>query len=195
MKKPNLKLVCLSVLAFAAASVAAQSVPAHLSRDVTSTVTIYGSTSASANGRDVLAYGQTSIEGRHVGNNGATIYSGVVGAEGSGNYHTNAQTSLMFSEVRGTTNGGYLYNGGSRDRTSYVNNVGNLSSNAYAADPKTLAWGDMRTNGTLTGPGGSSAKFSQNHGYDAVGTYHADGRSGGYFGQEFRVRVGPTFGW
>ncbi len=194
MKTLNRKLVCLAALTFASASAVAQGMPHHLSRDVTSSVTIYGSTSASANGRDVLAYGRTSVEGQHVGRNGATNYSGVVGAEGSGNYHTNAQTSLMFNETRGTTDGGYQH-WGSHDRTSNVNNMSNISSNAYAADPKTLAWGDMRMNGTLTGPDGSSAKFNQNHGYDAVSTYRASGQSNGYFGQEFRVRVGPTFGW
>lgn len=190
MKKQNLKLVCMSVLAFAAASVAAQG---HLSREVTSTVNIVGSTSASASGRDVLAYGQTNIAGRHVGANGATNYSGVVGAEGSGNYSTNAQTSLMFGEVRGTTVQGGLHPShghGNREATSYVNNAGSVSSNAYAADPKTLAWGDLRTSGTLTGPGGSAATFGQNYGYDATGTYSASGRANGYFGQNFTVRVG-----
>ncbi len=165
----------------------------------TSTVHVLGSTSASATGGQVQAYGRTSVDGVHVGPNGSTHFIGDTGAEGKGVGSANAQTGLNYGEIRQTSAGGprmmhptsnsLMTIGGRGGSSSTVNNFGAMISSAHASGD-TQAWGDMSQSGNLTGPRGSNLTFGQSHGYNAVGTGHSAGQSSGYYGAEFRVNVG-----
>ena len=164
-----------------------------------STVNVNGSTSASATGGNVTAYGRTSVDGVHVGPNGSTHFIGDTGAEGKGVGSANAQTGLTYGEVRQTSSGGLrmmypmdnsrMTIGGRGANTSSVNNFGAMISDAHASGD-TQAWGDMSQSGNLTGPRGSNLTFDQSHGYSSVGTGHSAGQSSGYYGAEFRTTIG-----
>lgn len=145
-----------------------------------STVDVSGVTHASATGNTVMTYGQTTVQGTHVAPNGTTNFYGDTGAQGNGSTSAQSSTKLIFGEMReGSTN------------APTVHNFGSMTSRSVAdAAERTEAWGDMRTNGNLDGPHGSSTNFTQSHGYDAIGGGSALGNSSHDLNAEYNTTVG-----